>query len=133
MGYESPRIYATPFTAKRLYQALENQRISKDLWPEVTEVAPVQEITEGKVKVTPFSVSHSTPQSVGFYIETPEGNVLQPGDFKLDQTLSWGPGFNESQFKNIVKNGVDLWLLDSTGADKDTEPCDRRKCTRNIV
>lgn len=132
MGYKLPKIYATPFTAKRLYQSLENQRISKDLWPEVTEIAPGQTVTEGKMKVTSFSVSHSTPQSVGFYIETPEGNILQPGDFKLDQTLKWGPGFNVDQFKNIVKNGVDLLLLDSTGADKNTKPVTEKHVRKTL-
>jgi len=122
IGYELPAIYATPFTAKRLYQAFSNQNIDPELWPAVTEIAPGQNINYAGVKVTPFSVSHSTPQSVGFYIETAEGNIVQPGDFKLDQTLSWGPGFNREQFDRIVKNGVDLLLLDSTGSDKNIKP-----------
>jgi ribonuclease J len=72
--------------------------------------------------ITAFSVSHSTPQSVGFYIDTPAGTIVNAGDFKLDPTVTWGPGFNEEQFKRIVKKRVDLLLLDSTGADRAGAP-----------
>ena len=136
MGYEIPKIYATPFTAKRLYQALSNQNVPPDEWPEVMKIAPGQSIQEGPVKVTSFSVSHSTPHSVGFYIETDEGNILHPGDFKMDDSVLWGPKFSEDQFNRIVSNGVDLLLLDSTGADRDVQPIterDVRETLRDLI
>ncbi len=119
MGYKMPKIYATPFTAKRLEQALSNNEIPADEWPEITKIAPGSKLREGRMKISVFSVSHSTPQSVGFYISTPDGTILHPGDFKLDDSLVWGPGFNEDNFLDTVKDGVDLLLLDSTGANKD--------------
>ncbi len=122
MGYQIPQIYATPYTAKRLQQELSNAGLSPDEWPEIYAIAPGKAINEGPVSVTAFWVSHSTPQSVGFFIETPEGNLLNPGDFKLDQSVVWGPAFNEDQFRRIVSKPVDLLLLDSTGADRDVTP-----------
>lgn len=122
MGYKLPKIYTTPYTAKKLEQELANAGIDAGEWPEISTIAPGTGVQEGAVKVSPFWVSHSTPQSVGYFIETPEGNILTPGDFKLDQTVLWGPSFSEEQFKRIVSKPVDLLLLDSTGADKDVIP-----------
>lgn len=136
MGYELPRIYATPYTAKRLEQELSNAGLDPDEWPQIVTIAPGKPVQEGPVKVSAFWVSHSTPQSVGFFIETPEGNILSPGDFKLDQTVVWGPAFNEEQFNRIVNKPVDLLLLDSTGADRDITPTteeDVRESLRELM
>lgn len=136
MGYELPKIYATPYTTRRLEQELTNAGIDPKDWPEIYAIAPGKAVQEGPVKVTAFWVSHSTPQSVGFFIETPEGNILNPGDFKLDQSVVWGPAFNEEQFRRVVSKPVDLLLLDSTGADRDIEPVteeDVRETLRELM
>lgn len=137
MGYELPKIYATPYTAKRLEQEFANAGIEPEDWPEILTIAPGMEVREGPVKVSSFWVSHSTPQSVGFFIETPEGNILNPGDFKLDQTVVWGPAFSEDQFKRVLEGkSVDLLLLDSTGADRDIVPTteeDVRETLRDLM
>lgn len=137
MGYKLPKIYATPYTAKRLEQDLSNAGLDPKDWPEIFTIAPGKPVVEGPVKVTAFWVSHSTPQSVGFFIETPEGNILNTGDFKLDQSVVWGPAFNEDQFRRIVSTKpVDLLLLDSTGADRDAAPVtegDVRETLRDLI
>ncbi len=119
MGYKLPKIYTTPYTAKRLEQELSNAGLDPQEWPEIFMVAPGKPVVEGPVSVTSFWVSHSTPQSVGFFIETPAGTILNPGDFKLDPSVIWGPAFDENQFKRVVSQPVDLLLLDSTGAQQD--------------
>ena len=136
MGYELPKIYATPYTAKRLQQELSNAGLDPSEWPPIITIAPGKPVQEGPVKVSAFWVSHSTPQSVGFFIETPEGNMLNPGDFKLDQSVVWGPAFDEQQFQRIVNKPVDLLLLDSTGADRDIVPTteeDVREALRELM
>lgn len=136
MGYELPKIYATPYTAKRLEQEFSNAGLDPAEWPQIITIAPGKPVQEGPVKVSAFWVSHSTPQSVGFFIETPEGNMLNPGDFKLDQSVVWGPAFDEAQFQRIVNKPVDLLLLDSTGADRDIEPTteeDVRESLRELM
>lgn len=136
MGYELPKIYATPYTAKRLEQELSNAGLDPSEWPQIITIAPGKPVQEGPVKVSAFWVSHSTPQSVGFFIETPEGNMLNPGDFKLDQSVVWGPAFDEQQFQRIVNKPVDLLLLDSTGADRDVVPTteeDVRAALRDLM
>ena len=62
--------------------------------------------------------------------------MLNPGDFKLDQSVVWGPAFDEQQFNRIVNKPVDLLLLDSTGADRDIEPTteeDVREALRELM
>jgi mRNA degradation ribonuclease J1/J2 len=122
MGYQVPKIFATPYTAKRLEQELAMAGLPPAEWPPIYTIAPGKPIEEGPVKVTAFWVSHSTPQSAGFFIETPEGNILNPGDFKLDQSVLWGPAFSQAQFDRVVSKPVDLLLMDSTGADRDVTP-----------
>ena len=121
MGYKLPKIYATPYTAKRLQQELSNAGLEPSEWPEIYTIAPGKAVQEGPVSVTAFWVSHSTPQSAGFFIDTPDGTILHTGDFKMDGSVLWGPAFNEEQFRRIVSKPVDLLLLDSTGADQDKE------------
>jgi len=136
MGYELPKVYATPYTVKRLEQEFVNAGIGPEEWPEMIAIAPGKPVQEGPVKVSAFWVSHSTPQSVGFFIETPEGNILNPGDFKLDKTVVWGPAFSEEQFARVVNKPVDLLLLDSTGADRDIVPTteeDVRETLRDLM
>src|SRR5262249_55340209 len=122
MGYELPKVYATPYTVKRLEQEFTNAGVAPEEWPEMISIAPGKPVQEGAVKVSAFWVSHSTPQAVGFFIETPEGNIVNPGDFKLDPSVVWGPAFSEEQYKKVISKGVDLMLLDSTGADRDIVP-----------
>jgi mRNA degradation ribonuclease J1/J2 len=136
MGYELPRVYATPFTAKRLEQEFVNAGIAPEEWPEIVSIAPGAPVQEGPVKVNAFWVSHSTPQSVGFFVDTPQGTILNPGDFKLDPSVLWGPPFSEEQFKRTVTKPVDLLLLDSTGADRDVVPTteeDVRESLRELM
>jgi ribonuclease J len=120
-GYKLPKIYATPYTARRLEQELSNAGLDPAEWPEIYRIAPGSPVQEGPVSVSAFWVSHSTPQSVGFYIDTPKGTILHTGDFKMDDSVVWGPAFSKEQFKRIVTKPVDLMLMDSTGANKDEE------------
>lgn len=137
LGYQLPKIYATPYTAKRLEQELSNAGLDPNEWPPIYTIAPGLPIQEGPISVSAFWVSHSTPQSVGFFIDTPEGSILTPGDFKLDQSVLWGPAFNEEQFKRVIgQKQVDLLLMDSTGADRDVTPVteeDVRETLRGLM
>lgn len=122
MGYKLPKIYATPYTAKKLEQELSNAGLDPMEWPVISTIAPGAPVQEGPLSVSAFWVSHSTPQSAGFFIDSPAGTILQPGDFKLDQTVVCGPAFSAEQFRRVVSKPVDLLLLDSTGADRDITP-----------
>lgn len=51
-------------------------------------------ITIGNFHITPFLVSHSVPDSVGFCIDTPEGKLFHVPDYKFDWTPVVGKPFD---------------------------------------
>jgi len=122
MGCKMPPIYATPYTKQRLYQHLNNENIAPEDWPSVTEIAPGGHIKRDGVEIGFFSVSHSTPQSLGLAFKTVEGTIVHTCDWKADKSLIWGPGFNEKQFKRVAGEDISLLLMDSTGADSAKKP-----------
>src|SRR5690554_6622393 len=62
-----------------------------------------------------FRTTHSTPDSHGIAVNTPNGTVVSTGDFKFDFTAI-GPMANLHKMAEIGKRGVSLLLSDSTNA-----------------
>ena len=60
-----------------------------------------------------FATTHSVPDSHGIYIKTPNGNVLETGDFKFDLTPI-GPVTDFERMSEIAKDGVTLLMSEST-------------------
>src|SRR3989338_2526286 len=42
-------------------------------------------VMAGQIKIRFFGVTHTVPDSMGIIIETPYGDIVTPGDYKLDQ------------------------------------------------
>lgn len=62
-----------------------------------------------------FRTTHSVPDSHAIYIKTPNGNIVQTGDFKMDLTPI-GPVADFPRMAEISKEGVTLLMADSTNA-----------------
>ena len=62
-----------------------------------------------------FTTTHSIPDSFGMAITTPNGVVVETGDFKFDLTPI-GPMANLQKMAKIGSNGVTLLMSDSTNA-----------------
>lgn len=60
-----------------------------------------------------FRTTHSVPDSHGIYIKTPNGNVVETGDFKFDLTPI-GPMADLAKMSDIGKEGVTLLMSEST-------------------
>ncbi len=76
------------------------------------------EIKLGEFTVSCFRVSHSIPDSVGFAIDTPEGLIVQTGDFKFDQTPVDGRHADYAKMTELGSRGVLALLSDSTNAER---------------
>ncbi len=73
----------------------------------------------GMMQVSFFRVTHSIPDACGLFIETPAGNILHTGDFKID--LSPAGAQLPPDFLRIVsfsQKKITIMMSDSTNATK---------------
>lgn len=72
----------------------------------------------GAFKIRPFVVNHNIPDSVGFSISTPVGQVVHTGDWKLDHTPVNERPAELHKIAKFGSEGVILLCSDSTNAAK---------------
>ncbi len=80
------------------------------------EIHPGDQLTLGCISAEFFSVNHSIPAGLGVFFQSPAGNVLLTGDFKLDQTPIDGVHTDFGALARFSEQGIDLMLSDSTNA-----------------
>ena len=71
----------------------------------------------GALSVRFFGVSHSIPDCMGIIIETPYGNIVTPGDYKLDHVDGIPTEQEEETYGAFAKDMNLLLLSDSTNVD----------------
>lgn len=76
-----------------------------------------EELTLGKIKVKFFGVTHSIPDCMGIMIRTPYGNIINPGDFKLEHEDGVPLPTEQEVYGNIAKEKVLLLMTDSTNIE----------------
>lgn len=110
-------IYASKLTLGLIEGKLKEHRIKN---AKLCEVKPGDKIKLGCFTVEFFAVNHSIPGALGIFFQSPAGNVLHTGDFKLDQTPIDGVHTDFGALARFSKIGVDLMMSDSTNAQKKT-------------
>ncbi len=86
--------------------------------PDLRVFDPERDIlTLGVFKITPFRVSHSVPDGVGFCIDTPEGKAFHVPDYKFDWTPVDNKPFDAVKLANLASGGALLLASDSLGAN----------------
>ena len=109
---EIPLIYTPNIAGKLIKNKLEERNIK------IPKMIPVNEDLHIKTKyfnVEFFTTTHSIPDSFGMAIKTPNGTIVETGDFKFDLTPI-GPVANMGKMAAIGNEGVTLLLSDSTNA-----------------
>jgi ribonuclease J len=76
-----------------------------------------ERIKIGDMSVGFFGVTHSIPDSMGVFVDTPYGLVVNPGDFKLDHKDGKPTEDEEEQFKIFDKEKVLVLLGESTNIE----------------
>ncbi|WP_040340579.1 ribonuclease J [Fictibacillus macauensis] len=72
----------------------------------------------GANKVSFFGTNHSIPDSVGIAVHTPQGIVVNTGDFKIDQSPIDGKHTDFARISKLANKGVLCLLSDSTNAER---------------
>ncbi len=92
---------------------LRDHRIS----PITIEVREGQRRKVGEFELEFIAVNHSIPDALAVAIRTGAGVVLHTGDFKMDQLPLDGRTTDLTRFAELGRDGVDLFMVDSTNAD----------------
>ncbi len=106
-------IYATKLTLGLIEGKFAEHRVKN---AKLIEIKPGDEVKLGCFTVDFFAVNHSIPGAVGLFLQSPAGNVLHTGDFKLDQTPIDGITTDFGALARFSEMGIDLMMSDSTNA-----------------
>ncbi len=109
---EIPVIYAPNIASKLIKNKLEERNIKM---PKTITVNEELNIKTKYFDINFFTTTHSIPDSFGMAIKTPNGTIVETGDFKFDFTPI-GPIANIGKMASIGNDGVTLLLSDSTNA-----------------
>jgi len=107
-----PVIYTPNIAGKLIKNKLEERNIPI---PKMITVNEELNIKTKYFNIEFFTTTHSIPDSFGMAIKTPNGTIVETGDFKFDLTPI-GPVANMGKIARIGNEGVTLLLSDSTNA-----------------
>jgi len=110
--YPAP-IYGTRFTLELIKSKFEDAGISTSMLKQFEFFQPVK---LPKLKITPFPVNHSIADAAGFFMETPQKNILHMGDFRIDYNPPEKITTHESIKKVLNNKPVHLMMSDSTNS-----------------
>ncbi|MEK9185185.1 MAG: ribonuclease J, partial [Patescibacteria group bacterium] len=71
----------------------------------------------GLLKVSFFAVTHTIPDSMGIIIRTPYGNIVNPGDIKLEHEDGIPTEREEKEYARFQNEKTLLLMMDSTNVD----------------
>ena len=105
------KVYATKFTKYILLEEGVNPK-------NIIEIVPHKKISFGKTSVFPISVSHSSPDSVMYVLNTPDGSVCYTGDFIIDPTMNGPYDMDLGKIAYVGKQNVLALLSESVYSER---------------
>jgi len=128
----NPPIYTTPLTKGLIIKRQQDFPNSPKL--EIHEIRKddYKTLKLGSFVIDYFHVNHNIPDSIGFMIQTPVGNIMHTGDFKIDFTPFFDKPADLSRIVRLAHRGVDLLMIDSTNAPEPGHIISERKIMENL-
>lgn len=111
-----PAIYAPKIACALIRHKLQDDRINTNT--KIIEYEEDDKLQFGDFRCEFYHVTHSIPDSFGVFINTPQGTVVESGDFKIDLTPV-DADFNLSKLTRYGDQGIDLLMADSTNAERE--------------
>lgn len=130
---DNPPIYTTPLTKGLIIKRQED--FPHSLKPQIFEIKKDEYKTlkiGSSFFIDYFHVNHNIPDSIGFLIQTPLGNIMHSGDFKIDFTPFFDKPADLSRIVRLSQKGVDLLMIDSTNAPEPGHIISERKIMENL-
>ncbi|MBU1557675.1 ribonuclease J [Patescibacteria group bacterium] len=84
---------------------------------DIKTVKPKEKLRLGKLGIKFFEVAHSIPDSMGVSVETPHGNIVISGDYKLEHVNEVPTQKEYDNWGEIGKDNNLLFISDSTNAE----------------
>lgn len=106
-------IYAPRFAKALIEKKLEEHRLSRSC--KIIEINSDSRVRTKYFNVGFFDTVHSIPDSLGVLINTPNGRIVETGDFKFDLTPV-GTNSDYQKMAYIGQVGVTLLMSDSTNS-----------------
>ena len=109
-------IYASKMTCGLIKKKMEEH---KRVEYKTIAVKAKQKITLGCFEIEFIHVNHAIPGAFALAIKTPVGMVVHTGDYKIDLTPIYDEKFDLHTFAELGKQGVLLYMSDSTNAERE--------------
>ena len=110
------KIYAPKFAKALIEKKLQERRRLAGI--QVISIDENSSIQTNHFRIGFFNTVHSIPDSLGVLINTPNGRIVETGDFKFDLTPV-GQNSDYQKMAYIGAAGVTLLMSDSTNAEVD--------------
>ena len=114
----NPRIYATRLSKAMILK--RNEEFPHLTPMDIQEISSKDRITLGThMKARFFDITHTIPDAVGIIIETDMGNVVYPGDLKINHDGKGNPSKKEVElFESLGKEKNLILMLESTNVER---------------
>lgn len=110
-----PMIYAPRLATALIKHKLEDFRIHQKV--RMIEIDGNSSFQVGNMKIDAYTTTHSIPDSLGFRITTPNGVIMESGDFKIDLTPVGNQHIDLQKIARFGSEGVDLLMSESTNCE----------------
>lgn len=116
-----PPIYSTRLPRAFIQKDLAEHKLDRGQSLHLIE-DNTDRIDLGDFTVYPYHINHSVPDSIGLFIDTPEGKIIHNSDFKFDWTPVDGRLFEIGRLSRLVaeaEGGILCLLSDCLGAARE--------------
>ena len=108
-------VYASNYTSEIIKYECENEKVEiKNLHI----IKAHRKIEFDNISVFPFSVTHSSPETLGYAINTNDGAIIYMADFVIDPTMTGNYDMDLGKLAYIGKQGVLCLMAESVFAEK---------------